>query len=568
MFIEGDLIECLNDGNGTLWMGRLRRDRRAVGLFPHGFVELLPESQWPVIPPSQSWTGPHAPLPPLPKRVLQEKTSFTHIYNSGRPSPAAALREGLKESDAKTMLSSRTDIQRRTKSFSTLEHASPPESSPSPFLGNPDLVELLSERHWPSKEPSYLDESYDTASSDETTTDLGALTSRGKSHLEDDSLDTTDANIEHGVKMRDNRGKSRYHGEDDKSIRNVSSEDHPDTSTDSQEIEESVPIPARSDESGPLQFPNFTSTSSSSDDGTSASSTSTSAASAFTTSTKYSATTIDTEFMEEGIASAIQQFVEILCADEFLKPLYEEAIKSKAIGARRFSRNFRRLLKIYSKELKYDAVDGLQDLAAQLLIRWKAKEVAERIADKHMKGVNHVSLEDGHERIIKRQKESNPKQENSDNEVPPIFREICIQGLGSVRGFLVDGIAFEQLKLNFELFVRTNVRADGRTDEFENAMETSSPDGTPSDLPPPLRPPPSEPSPNAPPQNALPPEMSASVTARQSLLMEVFVGVGILERPLRPGMKRFHWRCVSAYIGYAKNSWLSIVVALNGTDYF
>ena len=43
-FIEGDLIECLNAGDGSWWMGRLKRDRRMVGLFPSNFVEVLDES--------------------------------------------------------------------------------------------------------------------------------------------------------------------------------------------------------------------------------------------------------------------------------------------------------------------------------------------------------------------------------------------------------------------------------------------------------------------------------------------------------------------------------------------
>ncbi|KAF2153185.1 hypothetical protein K461DRAFT_286005 [Myriangium duriaei CBS 260.36] len=43
-FIEGDLIECLNAGDGSWWTGRLQRDRRNVGLFPSNFVQLLDES--------------------------------------------------------------------------------------------------------------------------------------------------------------------------------------------------------------------------------------------------------------------------------------------------------------------------------------------------------------------------------------------------------------------------------------------------------------------------------------------------------------------------------------------
>ena len=47
-FVEGDLIECLNAGDGQWWMGRLRRDRRMAGLFPSNFVEVLREDFVPV----------------------------------------------------------------------------------------------------------------------------------------------------------------------------------------------------------------------------------------------------------------------------------------------------------------------------------------------------------------------------------------------------------------------------------------------------------------------------------------------------------------------------------------
>ncbi|MCJ1475767.1 cytokinesis protein 3 [Lambiella insularis] len=47
-FVEGDLIECLNAGDGSWWMGRLRRDKRAMGLFPSNFVQVLEDSFIPV----------------------------------------------------------------------------------------------------------------------------------------------------------------------------------------------------------------------------------------------------------------------------------------------------------------------------------------------------------------------------------------------------------------------------------------------------------------------------------------------------------------------------------------
>ena len=47
-FVEGDLIECLNAGDGSWWMGRLRRDKRSMGLFPSNFVQVLDSSFIPV----------------------------------------------------------------------------------------------------------------------------------------------------------------------------------------------------------------------------------------------------------------------------------------------------------------------------------------------------------------------------------------------------------------------------------------------------------------------------------------------------------------------------------------
>ena len=44
-FLEGDLIECLNPGDGSWWCGRLHKGRRAMGLFPSNFVEVLDDFQ-------------------------------------------------------------------------------------------------------------------------------------------------------------------------------------------------------------------------------------------------------------------------------------------------------------------------------------------------------------------------------------------------------------------------------------------------------------------------------------------------------------------------------------------
>ncbi|RMZ88453.1 hypothetical protein DV736_g4317, partial [Chaetothyriales sp. CBS 134916] len=66
-FIEGDLIECLNAGDGSWWVGRLRRDPRMIGSFPSNFVKVLDSSFTPV---SRSVS----PMPEMAKNDSFSKT--------------------------------------------------------------------------------------------------------------------------------------------------------------------------------------------------------------------------------------------------------------------------------------------------------------------------------------------------------------------------------------------------------------------------------------------------------------------------------------------------------------
>ncbi|KAL8686553.1 MAG: hypothetical protein Q9218_007023 [Villophora microphyllina] len=67
-FVEGDLIEALNAGDSNYWCGRLRRDKRSVGLFPSNFVKVLEQSFQPV---SRSVS----PMPPQPNTNTPPKAS-------------------------------------------------------------------------------------------------------------------------------------------------------------------------------------------------------------------------------------------------------------------------------------------------------------------------------------------------------------------------------------------------------------------------------------------------------------------------------------------------------------
>ena len=78
-FVEGDLIECLNAGDGSWWMGRLRRDKRMVGLFPSNFVQVLDESFQPAQRVSSAMQD-RAPSPnPFKNPLAAEQIGRAHV---------------------------------------------------------------------------------------------------------------------------------------------------------------------------------------------------------------------------------------------------------------------------------------------------------------------------------------------------------------------------------------------------------------------------------------------------------------------------------------------------------
>lgn len=93
-FVEGDLIECLNAGDGQWWMGRLRRDRRMAGLFPSNFVEVLGEDFVPktraTTPMVQAGPSPIANPTSAPKK---QKTVFRKPFQAHKEAlaPSAEL---------------------------------------------------------------------------------------------------------------------------------------------------------------------------------------------------------------------------------------------------------------------------------------------------------------------------------------------------------------------------------------------------------------------------------------------------------------------------------------------
>ncbi|KAL1646807.1 hypothetical protein SLS58_002942 [Diplodia intermedia] len=187
-------------------------------------------------------------------------------------------------------------------------------------------------------------------------------------------------------------------------------------------------------------------------------------ASIFSTATGASATTAGTQYSEADLVSATHQLVHLLSQHEGLKPLIEEAVESNAIGADKFCNNFRRLLKIYSKDLDDDAGESLEFLAAKL-VRLRARAVAYLIWEKTEQ--RKICPPQAHRNF----QEQPPLEEgdDSDNEEQPVMRDDSIETLAPVREFLLETSAFEKLKVNLREYVKR--QHDRRTDQSPSEIK-------------------------------------------------------------------------------------------------
>lgn len=86
-FVEGDLIEALNAGDSNYWCGRLRRDKRSVGLFPSNFVKVLDQTFQPVsrsVSPMPSSAARNSTPPKASKSVFRKPfTAYSAATGTG-----------------------------------------------------------------------------------------------------------------------------------------------------------------------------------------------------------------------------------------------------------------------------------------------------------------------------------------------------------------------------------------------------------------------------------------------------------------------------------------------------
>lgn len=155
--MEGDLIECLNAGDGSWWTGRLWRDRRAVGLFPSNFVEVLPDNFRPT---SRSTSPMASSNTPSPRNSPQKSRTFRKPFEAYAKAPhytTAKVPETYKDGAPHRQNSSVTSFENNSStsvSSSLLRRDASPARAPSHSSAR-DASPAPTHRHsWGARDPS------------------------------------------------------------------------------------------------------------------------------------------------------------------------------------------------------------------------------------------------------------------------------------------------------------------------------------------------------------------------------------------------------------------------------
>ncbi|KZZ90971.1 SH3 domain-containing protein [Ascosphaera apis ARSEF 7405] len=136
-FVEGDLIECLNAGDGAWWMGRLRRDQRMVGLFPSNFVRVLSENFAPEK--TRRVSTNEQPVSQLPQK---QKTLFRKPFQGYKEAvgPSEALRQKKEEAFKTSIIQSVRKRSATHHARPTTKHTSRRSISPAPAPASSSAV--------------------------------------------------------------------------------------------------------------------------------------------------------------------------------------------------------------------------------------------------------------------------------------------------------------------------------------------------------------------------------------------------------------------------------------------
>ncbi|KAL8903491.1 MAG: hypothetical protein Q9171_007389 [Xanthocarpia ochracea] len=160
-FVEGDLIEALNAGDSNYWCGRLRRDKRSIGLFPSNFVKVLDQHFQPV---SRSVS----PIPPAAPRVNTPPKASKSVFRKPFTAYSATTGSGHVSRNSSTTTSDAAPQKPKSRRPYQSYGSSPQKPSTAP----PKLdVSSRNPSPLPSRQSSFLRQ-----------LDHGASPSRNNSH--------------------------------------------------------------------------------------------------------------------------------------------------------------------------------------------------------------------------------------------------------------------------------------------------------------------------------------------------------------------------------------------------
>ncbi|CZR52626.1 uncharacterized protein PAC_02503 [Phialocephala subalpina] len=182
---------------------------------------------------------------------------------------------------------------------------------------------------------------------------------------------------------------------------------------------------------------------------------------------------------------ALAELVVLLRKDEILGPLYPAALQSSKIGPARFERNFSRLLKVYSKELREEANDHLH-IDATLLVRRRAMYVAREIRSFFdSNGEEREPRRQNVEKVNENATYDDPDEQNFEDEAmskdsDPDNEPGDLQSLARVKEFMVSSTAFRNLQRRFSNFVNPSLMK-GKAKESTDIKDIGGPPDTSND---------------------------------------------------------------------------------------
>jgi hypothetical protein len=163
-------------------------------------------------------------------------------------------------------------------------------------------------------------------------------------------------------------------------------------------------------------------------------------------------------FSEIEVATASKELTAIFHEDQVMQPLYKNALENPTIGPDRLQRNLRRLFKVYAENLKDEAADQLEYLAARF-VSIKAREIAASIVAKYQ-------CKSAQPQSVDREQDGNSSDEEAD---AGSVNEEAFANLVILRTFLAGSVAFELLRTQLQSFVLPTLPLPSTFDHIQYA---------------------------------------------------------------------------------------------------